>query len=77
MQLNELSVGNSAVISKMNVKGHIAQRLIDLGLIEGTKIECVLKGPFGDPCAYRVRGTLLALRKCDAKDICVSSDGEA
>lgn len=49
--------------------GDIRRRLLDLGIIPGTLIKPVLKSPSGDPRAFEVRGTLLAIRKENAQDI--------
>lgn len=45
------------------------RRMIDLGIVEGTKIECVGRSPSGDPSAYMIRGAVIAIRKRDAKNI--------
>ena len=45
------------------------RRLRDIGLIEGTKVKCVLKSPAGDPTAYQIRGALIALRSEDAEKV--------
>jgi ferrous iron transport protein A len=45
------------------------RRLIDLGLVRGTRVTCVLKSPAGDPCAYLIRGALIALRRADADGV--------
>ena len=45
------------------------RRILDLGIIEGTKIKPVLKSPLGDPIAYEVRDTLICLRNEEAKNI--------
>jgi len=39
------------------------RRLLDLGFVPGTTIEVEMVSPGGDPTAYRVRGTLIALRR--------------
>ena len=36
---------------------------MDLGIVPGTKIEAELESVTGDPVAYKVRGTTVALRK--------------
>jgi Fe2+ transport system protein FeoA len=36
--------------------------LLDLGLTPGTRVEAALRNPFGEPRAFRVRGTTIALR---------------
>jgi Fe2+ transport system protein FeoA len=53
------------------VQGFTRRRFLDLGLTPGTKIYPELQNFFGDPRAYRVRGTLIALRKEQAAQIWV------
>ncbi|MDX9990639.1 MAG: metal-dependent transcriptional regulator [Anaerolineales bacterium] len=53
------------------VQGFTRRRFLDLGLTPGTLIYPELKNFFGDPRAYRVRGTLIALRKEQAAQIWV------
>ncbi len=53
------------------VQGFTRRRFLDLGLTPGTLIYPELKNFFGDPRAYRVRGTLIALRKDQAEQIWV------
>lgn len=52
-------------------QGFTRRRFLDLGLTPGTKIAPELKNSFGDPRAYRVRGTLIALRDDQAKMVWV------
>lgn len=42
-------------------------RLLDLGLTPGTIVEHVLDGSMGELAAYRVRGTMIALRNEQAR----------
>ena len=72
-KLNELSIGEEAVVRKIP-KGK--RRLRDMGLIEGTRISCVLRSPLGDPTAYEVRGALIAIRKEDSESIYVEVRGD-
>jgi len=53
------------------VQGFTRRRFLDLGLTPGTIIFPELQNFFGDPRAYRVRGTLIALRKDQAAQIWV------
>lgn len=71
MYLPEMKLGQKAIIKKLQANENIKRRLLDIGLIEGTCVECVLKSPFNDPIAYLIRGTLIAIRKEDSKDIVV------
>jgi len=54
-----------------SVQGFTRRRFLDLGLTPGTTIYPELGNFFGDPRAYRVRGTLIALRKDQAAQIWV------
>ena len=51
--------------------GAMRRRLQDIGLIEGTDIECLQKSPAGDPIAYYIRGAVIALRSVDSGNILV------
>jgi ferrous iron transport protein A len=69
--LAELNEGDSAVICKLESNGGIRRRLQDIGLIPGTKVECIQKSPLGDPAAYLFRRTVIALRCEDSSCIIV------
>lgn len=73
ISLDRLKKGEEAVVER--VCGG-SRRLGDLGLVEGTRIQCVLKSPLGDPTAYKVRGAVIAIRKEDAADIFVEACDE-
>ncbi len=57
------------------VQGFTRRRFLDLGLTPGTLITPELQNFFGDPRGYRVRGTLIALRKDQAEQIRVKVVG--
>lgn len=58
-------------------RGQERHRLIDLGILPGTRVTAELVSPLGDPTAYRVRGALIALRKEQAQSIQIRKVGEA
>ncbi len=70
--LSDLKAGQGGTVRKMNTKGGMRRRLQDLGLIEGSDVECVLVSPGGDPSAYRIKGAVIAIRNEDCRDICIS-----
>jgi len=72
MTLDELGINKCAVILNLNCKGDLRRRLLDLGLVNGTTIKASFKNPIGNPVAYEVRGTTIALRKEDSKLIIIS-----
>ena len=47
------------------------RRLLDLGVVPGTLVTSELRGPSGDPTAYRIRGALIALRREQADTVYV------
>lgn len=66
IRLSDLKRGQKAVISKLAAYDDMRRRLQDIGLIEGTVVECLGKSPLGDPTAYLIRGAVIALRSEDA-----------
>lgn len=73
--LMNLKEGERARVSSLLSRGSMRRRLQDIGLIEGTEVECVQKSPAGDPVAYRIRGALIALRSEDSSNILVACNG--
>ena len=73
--LMNLKEGERARVSSLLSRGSMRRRLQDIGLIEGTEVECVQKSPAGDPVAYRIRGALSALRSEDSSNILVACNG--
>jgi len=69
--LNELNPGETAVVKELKTRGSIRRRLLDIGLVKDTKVECVGKSPAGDPAAFLIRGAVIAIRSEDMKDIVV------
>lgn len=66
MKLSELEISEKAYISKIKQDTAISRRLLDIGMIPGTKIECVLISPNKNPKAYMIRGAVIAIRNEDA-----------
>ena len=69
--LSQLREGQSGQVSSLSVTRQMRRRLQDLGLIEGTAVQCLRKSAFGDPCAYLIRGAVIALRSKDSQQILV------
>lgn len=74
ISLDTLPINFEAKISRINCNEILKRRLLDLGLINGTKIMAILKSPLGNPIAYKIRGATIALRKEDSKLINVNID---
>ncbi|MBE6021238.1 MAG: ferrous iron transport protein A [Clostridiales bacterium] len=73
LTLNRLCIGQKARISALNSTGSLRRRMLDLGLTKGAAVEVLHKSPAGDPTAYSVRGTVIALRSEDAEKILMTS----
>ena len=69
ISLDKLKIGKIGKIVSVNNVGSIRRRLLDLGFIPGTLIIAQLVSPFDDPVAYKIKNTLVALRKSDSKYI--------
>ena len=67
--INELKIEEIGTVKRVEGNETIKRRLLDLGLIEGTKIKPVLVSPTGDPRAFEFRGGVIAIRKEDGKNI--------
>lgn len=71
-ELTCLREGQAGRVVTLLATGGMRRRLLDLGIVEGTLIQCVHQSPFGDPTAYTIRGVTIALRREDARNILVS-----
>lgn len=65
--LAELRPMESGIIRTLRGAGGIQQRLLEMGLIDGTKVEVLRYAPLGDPIEIFVRGFHLTLRKSEAQ----------
>ncbi len=71
--LTTLGVGQSAKVRGLDesLRGYTRRRLLDLGLTPGAVIKAEMAGIFADPVAYRVRGSLIALRREQARHVLI------
>lgn len=75
MTLNQLPIGQSAVIVKVGGEGELRYRFLDMGLIPKTRVTVTKVAPMGDPIEIRLRGYTLTLRVEDAKNIEIVKEG--
>lgn len=68
--LKENEMAEIIGISKES-RGESRRRLLDLGFVKGSKIKIDLLNPLGDPNAYLIKGTSIALRKDQASKILI------
>lgn len=79
MTLDELKIGQSAIITKVGGDGALRQHFLDMGVIPGSELTLVKFAPMGDPMQLLIHGYELTLRKDDAAkidiDICSTCKG--
>lgn len=75
MTLDNLPIGKEAVIISVGGEGALRCRLLDMGLIPGTRLLVNKIAPMGDPIELRLRGYLLTIRLEDARSIEVDEKG--
>jgi len=70
--LASLAVGSKGTVAELNVSPTDKPRLMEMGLLVGTRVELVRFAPLGDPVEIKVRGYHLTLRKHEAEQILVN-----
>lgn len=69
MKLNELEIGQSAMIDTVGGEGALRQHFLDMGLIPGAEVTLIKYAPMGDPMELRIHGYELTIRLADAAQI--------
>ena len=73
VSLREITPGGRGRIVCLLPEGAMNRRLLDLGFAEGAVVKCLFHSMFGDPTAYEVCGTVVALRAADSASVLVSA----
>ncbi len=73
--LTELGGGEEALVAGLDeaCRGMTRRRLLDLGFTPGTRVEVELANAGGSARAYRIRDTLIALRREQAEQVLIQS----
>ena len=67
--LKDVKVGETVTIKRVHGEGALKRRIMDMGLIKGTKVYVRKVAPLGDPVELNVRDYELSVRKADAEMI--------
>ena len=67
--LKDISCGEKVNVTRINAKGPLKRRIMDMGITKGTELTVKKIAPLGDPLEITVRGYELSLRKSDAEMI--------
>jgi len=75
-RLSSLKIKETAKIIGISKesRGESRRRLLDLGFVRGASIKIDLLNPLGEPNAYLIKGTSIALRKDQAAKILIKRD---
>ncbi len=73
--LTSVALGSRATVAEIKLPPESRPRLMEMGLLVGTPVELVRFAPLGDPVEIRVRGYNLTLRKHEAEQILVKTEG--
>ncbi len=74
--LNQLTLDEKAEVTEVLALGALKRRFSDIGLINGTVVQCVAISHQGDPKAYLIRGAVIAIRNGDSALIKVGEINE-
>lgn len=69
--LGELLAGEQGEVIEIDESGKSIRRLLDIGLVPGSKVETIRVAPLGDPIKFRIKGALISLRRHEANKIWV------
>ena len=66
MLLSDIQTGHVVQIVSIAGQSSFRRRLMELGLVPGTRVELLRVAPLGDPVELLVRGASLSIRKAEA-----------
>jgi len=75
--LSEIKPGQVVEVVHIAGQASFRRRLMELGLVPGTRVELLRVAPLGDPVELLVRGASLSIRKAEASVIEVSRETAA
>jgi len=64
--LAALPVGGNAVVSRVRGERAVVRRLLEIGLVPGTKVTLCRVAPMGDPIELKLRNFALSIRRSEA-----------
>ncbi|MEW6323143.1 MAG: FeoA family protein [Acidobacteriota bacterium] len=67
--LARVPVGGSATVSRISGDRPVVRRLLEMGLVPGTRVTVRRVAPLGDPLEVHVRNYALSIRRADALGI--------
>lgn len=74
VSLADMKVGQSGIVEALEGRGNIQHRLVDMGVVKGSRISVFKKAPLGDPVEVKIKGCAMVLRMNEAAMISVAVD---
>ena len=74
--MSSLGIGESGIIKSIDHVGNMRRRLIDIGFSVGERVTLIARAPLGEPNAFYIKGSVIALRRSDAKLITIVTEEE-
>ena len=71
LTLRDMKPGESGTVLSVNGELLDKHRLVEMGIIPGTKVKVIRKAPLGDPIEVKTRGFLLSMRLSEAQKVIV------
>lgn len=68
-KMSDMKPGEEGTVLKVNGAGNIKHRLIDMGVVHGSKVKIVKYAPLRDPIEIKVKNFELSLRVNEAATI--------
>ena len=72
MKLSDALVGQWVTVDRVGGERSFRRRLMEFGLVPGTRVELISVAPLGDPLELLVRGCSLSIRRQEADSVMVS-----
>lgn len=69
MTIENMDLGQEAVVVSVGGEGIIRTHFLGMGLIPGARLKLIKRAPLGDPLEIQIRGYALTLRKAEAAHI--------
>ncbi|MCM1148586.1 MAG: ferrous iron transport protein A [Butyricicoccus sp.] len=69
--MSGLKCGSGAVVSALRTEGAMRRRLLDMGFSPGSPVRALFRSCSGDPVAYLIHDTVIALRREDSQTILI------
>lgn len=69
MTLDQVAPGKVVMVEEVGGARAFRRRLMELGIIPGTRVEVLRVAPFGDPMELSARGCNLSIRAAEARQV--------